>query len=301
MKKIFRMSATDSMIVKMMMVVTMTYAIVLTSCEREDCVPLSVNIQMPDSMQTHKTVTFTFDGIEISPMTRASLSDVQMRDLWLFDYIDGSLAQTIHQVSSDDGFGTVSIDADYGEHTIYFVASRGDTPTVSGKTISWAKPSDTFWQTITLTIEPQTSSTQSVTLQRVATRLRITVTDEIPTTLATLNVTPSVFYYGLDYTTGEATDSRTTARTVNVPASYVGTSGQLSASFYCLSPSTAWQTDITLTAKASDASTISEISISDIPMQRNRITSFSGTLFSAGRSMTVSVDDAWGEENTGTW
>ena len=301
MKKIFRMSATDSVIVKMMMVVIMICAIILSSCEREDCVEMSVNIQMPDSMKTHKTVTFTFDGIEISPMTRATLSDVQMTDLWLFDYIDGSLAQTIHQVSTDDGFGTVSIDADYGEHTIYFVASRGDTPTVSGTTISWEKPSDTFWQNVILNIEPQTANAQSVTLQRVATRLRITITDEIPSTLASLCVTPSTWYYGLDYTTGEATDSRTTARTVNVPASYVGTSGQLSASFYCLSQSTAWQTDITLTAKASDASTISEISISDIPMQRNRITSFSGTIFSVGRSMTVSVDDAWEEEYTGTW
>ena len=301
MKKIFRMSATDSVIVKMMMVVIMICAIILSSCEREDCVEMSVNIQMPDSMKTHKTVTFTFDGIEISPMTRATLSDVQMTDLWLFDYVGGSLAQTIHQVSTDDGFGTVSIDADYGEHTIYFVASRGDTPTVSGTTISWEKPSDTFWQNVILNIEPQTANAQSVTLQRVATRLRITITDEIPSTLASLCVTPSTWYYGLDYTTGEATDSRTTARTVNVPASYVGTSGQLSASFYCLSTSTAWQTDITLTAKASDASTISEISISDIPMQRNRITSFSGTIFSVGRSMTVSVDDAWEEEYTGTW
>lgn len=277
-------------------------SMLLTSCEREDCAEMSVNLTMPaDSMATHKVISFTFYGIAQEAMTRAALSDVSMTDLWLFDYVGGTLQQTVHQVSTDDGFGTVSIDADYGDHTIYFVASRGDTPTVSGTTISWAKPSDTFWASLALTIAPSTSVSHSVTLQRVAARLRITITDEIPSGLATLSVTPSRWYYGLDILTGEATDSRTTARTVNVPASYVGTSGQLSASFYCLSPSTAWQTDITLTAKASDASTISEISISDIPMQRNRITSFSGTLFSVGRSMTVSVDDGWGDEITGTW
>ena len=276
----------------------------LTSCEREDCAELSVNLTMPDdTMATHKVIAFTFDGFTMEPMarTRASLSDISMTDLWLFDYVGGVLQQTVHQSSTDDGFGTISLDADYGEHTLYFVASRGDTPTVSGTTISWAKPSDTFWQNVTLNIEPQTATAHAVSLHRVATRLRITITDEVPATLASLNVTPSTWYYGLDYTTGEATDSRTTTRTISVPASYAGTSGQLAASFYCLSPSVAWQTDITLTAKASDNATLSQISIADVPMQRNRITSFSGTLFTAGRAMTVSADDAWVEEYVGSW
>ena len=206
-----------------------------------------------------------------------------------------------HQVSTDEGFSTVSLTADYGDHQLYFVASRGDTPAIDGTTISWSKPSDTFWQNVTLNVEPQTEPSQAVSLQRVATRLRISITDEVPTGLASIAVTPSVWYYGLDYTTGEATDSRTTARTVSVPASYVGTIGQLSASFYCISQSAAWQTNLSITAKGSDDATMASVDITGVPMQRNRITTFSGRLSSASRGVSVSVDDSWDTEYTGTW
>ena len=278
------------------MMMAMAAAAMLLSCEKQE---MTENVG--DGMQG-KTITFTFGGdVSQSPMTRASLEEANITDLWLFDYVDGEFRQTVHQQQSDAGFGAISLDADYGEHSLYFVASRGDTPTVDETVISWEKPSDTFWQNVTLNIEPQTATSQAVTLQRVATRLRIAVTDEVPATLASLNVTPSTWYYGIDYTTGEATDSRTTARTISVPSSYAGTSGQLAASFFCLSPSTAWQTDITLAAKASGNTTISQIVITDVPMERNRITSFSGTLFTAGRSMNLSIDNAWNEEYSGTW
>jgi len=278
------------------MMMAMAAALMLLSCDKQE---MTENVD--DGMKS-KTITFTFGGdVSQSPMTRASLEEANITDLWLFDYVDGELRQTVHQQQSDSGFGAISLDADYGEHHLYFVASRGDTPIINETIISWEKPSDTFWQNVTLNIEPQTATSHAVILQRVATRLRITVTDEVPAMLASLNVTPSVWYYGIDYTTGEAADSRTTTRTVSVPATYAGTTGQLTASFYCLSPSTAWKTDITLAAKASDNTTISQIVISDVPMERNRITAFSGTLFTAGRTLSLTVDDGWDEEMTGTW
>lgn len=262
---------------------------------------LDVSVITQDKMEK-KTITFTFggDGVEQSPMTRSSLSDANITDLWLFDYMGIALQQTIHQQSTDDGFGAVSLTVDYGEHALYFVASRGDTPTIDGTIISWVKPSDTFWQSTTLDIQPSTATAQSVSLQRVAARLRITVADEVPDGLATLSVTPSHWYYGLDYMTGEAADDRQTARVVNVPASYVGTTGQLAASFYCISPATEWKTDITLTAATTEA-TLANLTIPNVPMRRNSITDFSGTLFSAGRSMNIEVDDEWGDPLTGTW
>lgn len=272
----------------------------MMSCTKSDGT-LDVSVIAKDKMEK-KTITFTFggDGVEQSPMTRGSLSDANITDLWLFDYIGSELQQTIHQQSTDDGFGAVSLTADYGEHTLYFVASRGDTPTINGTVISWSKPSDTFWQSTTFDIQPSTATAQSVSLGRVATRLRITVADEVPSGLATLSVTPSHWYYGLDYMTGEAADDRQTARVVNVPSSYVGTTGQLAASFYCISSATEWQTDITLTAATTEA-TLANLTIPNVPMRRNSITDFSGTLFSAGRSMSIEVDDEWGEPVTGTW
>lgn len=287
------------------MFMVLAVAAILPSCTKDDDpeeeakvgkIEIKVN---SDTIKTHKEITFGIVSGQVTqePMTRATLSSLSLTDLWLYD------GETLlkHQTSDDADFGAPRVDVDYGDHTFYFVASRGTDATTDGTVISWAKPSDTFWASLALTIAPSTSASQSVTLQRVAARLRVTITDEVPAALASLNVTPSVWYYGLDYTTGEAADSRTTTRTISVPASYAGTTGQLAASFYCLSPTEAWTTDITLTAKASNNSTLSEISIADVPMQRNHITAYSGTLFTAGRSISVDADDAWGDDINGTW
>lgn len=289
---------------KMMM--ALAVAVILPSCTKNDepeAVVPNLEISLPsDSIATHATVTFSFGGdVEIRPMTRASLTELNLTDVYVFDYVGGQLQATTHQTASDASFGSPSLTVDYGDHTFYFVASRGDTPTIDGTTISWAKPSDTFWATLDLTVSPSSSITQSVSLHRVAARLRITVTDEIPTTLASISVTPSHWYYGLNYLTGEATDDRQTARTVNVPASYVGTTGQLIASFFTISPSTQWTTDITLKATGIDNSTLSSISIKDVPMQRNHVTSYGGSILNAGRGVTLSSDDEWVEDDAVTW
>lgn len=289
---------------KMMM--ALAVAAILPSCTKNDepeAVAPTLEICLPsDSIATHATVTFAFGGdVSIHPMTRASLTELSLTDVWVFDYVGGQLQATTHQTASDASFGSPSLTVDYGDHTFYFVASRGDTPTIDGTTISWSKPSDTFWLSLTMTVAPSTSASQSVTLHRVAARLRVTITDEIPTGLAVLSVTPDHWYYGLDITTGEATDDRQTARTVNVPASYVGTTGQLIASFFTISPQSEWTTDITLTATSTDNSTLSSISIKDVPMQRNHVTSYGGSILNAGRSITLTSDDEWIEDDAVTW
>ena len=280
-------------------------ATMLAACTKNDEPEAwpSLKITIPsDSIATHATVTFAFGGdVNILPMTRASLTELSLTDVWVFDYVGGQLQATTHQTASDASFGSPSLTVDYGDHTFCFVASRGDTPTIDGTTISWAKPSDTFWATLSLTVASGSSITQSVSLHRVAARLRITVTDEIPATLASLSVTPSHWYYGLDYLTGDAADDRQTARTVNVTASYVGTTGQLVASFFTISPQAEWMTDVTLTATATDNSTLSSISIKDVHMQRNHVTSYGGSILNAGRSVTLSSDDEWVEDDAVTW
>ena len=272
----------------------------LFSCNREDDEPLSQSPAQQDTMQ-QMTIHFTFPmAVSMQPMTRATLADAQLTDLWLFDYMNGSLVNTIHQTSDDVNFGSIALNADYGDHNLYFVASRGTTPTVNGTTIVWARPSDTFWHSMSLTVAPGMSATQSVTLSRVVTRLRISVTDEVPATLAKLSITPAHWYYGLDYTTGEPTDDQQTSRTIEVPSSYVGTT-QLAMSIYGLCSATEYTTDITVSALASDESTIATLTLYDVPLRRNRITSYTGQLFGHANAVSVSVSDGWDEDHAVNW
>lgn len=282
------------------LLMAMAAAMMLLGCEKDETLTAKAD-EPKDSVQV-KAITFTFGETTMHPMTRATLSELNLTDLWLFDYVGGEYVQTIHQASTDDGFGSISGTFDYGTHTLYFVASRGVNPTVSteDKTITWQTVRDTFWATLQMTVEPATGGQQSVSLSRVVGRLRITVTDAVPTGAATFEVTPTTWYCGLNYQTGEATASSTSPIVVNIPSSYVGTT-KLASSVYTISGATSWETGITAAIKASDNSTLGSVTISDIPIQRNHITSYSGGLLTTGRSLSVSSSDEWVEDDDVVW
>lgn len=297
------LTTADKVVVRVLVAIIAVclIVIVLTGCGKEEPT-VTVIMSEPEAMQK-KVITFTFgDSMSMRPMTRATLTELNLTDLWLFDYEGGEYVQTIHQASTDDGFGAVSGTFDYGTHTLYFVASRGVNPTVStdDKTITWQTVRDTFGATLQMTVEPSTGGTQTVSLNRVAGKLKISVTDVVPEGAAKFVVTPSTWYYGLRFDTGEAISSQNTPISVNIPNSYIGTT-ELVVNVFTISGTTTWNTNVTATLKASDNSTLGSVTIADVPIQRNHITWYSGGILSTGRRMTVSSDDEWIEDDEVTW
>lgn len=230
-----------------------------------------------------------------------------MTDLWVFDYVGNTLVQTIHQDdNSASDFGSPTIDLAYGTHTLYFVASRGNTPTVNttSHSISWVKPYDTFWKAYDITVSASTSSAsaQTVTLDRVVTKLYLTFTDVIPTNAATFTITPTTWYYGLDYTTGNPTDARTSQEVVvNIPANCIGQANQHSTLFG-FSGTTEWTTNLAIASHDGNGNLIGQASIPNAPFVRNRATEYSGALWSAtGGSWGVNLNTNWGNPYQGSW
>jgi predicted outer membrane repeat protein len=150
-------------------------------------------------------------------------------------------------------------------------------------------------------VQPATSATQSVTLKRVATRLRIGITDEITAQMARLEVEPATWYYGIDVQTGEGTDSRRQVRSVTIPASYIGTQGQLTASFFGLSPASDWQTDIDVRLIGSSDALLGEVLLPSVSFRQNRATTYGGGILGRTLPMSVSVDDTWLPDEELTW
>ena len=285
-------------------------ALMLAACTKNDEPEQTpeapkLDIVIPsDSVETHATVTFTFGGdIDIQAMTRATLADMNLTDVWVFDYVGDALQSSIHQASTDDDFGQPSLLMEYGTHTIYFVASRGSDAVVDtdAKTVTWGIVRDTFWATLQMTVSPSTATSQTVSLSRVVGRLRINATDVVPSTAAKFIVTPTTWYYGLRYDTGAAVTSQTTPIVVNIPSSYIGTTN-LSTSVYTISGSSQWITGVTAALKTSADAVLGSVIISDIPMQRNHITTYSGGILSSNRSITLGVNnDEWVEDTPSTW
>jgi hypothetical protein len=131
--------------------------------------------------------------------------------------------------------------------------------------------------------------------------MRLQVNDLVPDGIATLNITPDVWYFGLNYITGEATAAEKRERSVNVPSAYVGTTGKLVASFFGISGDEEWLTDIAVTAKDGSGNVIGSATIKDAPFQRNRISVFSGNLFNGAGALDVTLDGTWAAEYATTW
>ena len=278
-------------------------AMMLQSCEYVSTEELTENTN------DQQTVTFRLNTdywrTSSEPITRGSMTadDAEMTDLWIFDYVDGELIQSKAYSPEDDDWGEPSLTLKLGTHNIYFVASRGDQPTVDEdeETIVWGSPKDTFWSALTINVAGGGSTQQSVNLKRVATKMRLAVNDLVPDGIASISITPDVWYFGLNYVDGTATASEKRQRSVNVPSAYAGTTGRLQATFFGISDNDEWMTDIAVSAKDVNGNIIGSATIKDAPFQRNRISVFSGNLFNGAGALDVTLDGEWATEYATTW
>lgn len=277
-----------------------------TACEKAD-IPDNSS-EEPISVVDGKTKKFTFTvkgDFGTPTFTRGYLQSdgKDMTDLWVFDYMGGAMVQQLHQSNDDDDFGTPTMNLAYGAHHIYFVASRGASPTLTTEShmITWGTVRDTFYKDYEVNVVSTSNGNRAVTLDRVATKMTVTITDEVPTGCASLAITPSLWYYGLDYVDGSAVSGQEKAVTVSVPNSYVGTSGELAVSLYGIGKATEYTTDIAIVAKDGESAVIGSATIEDAPFKRNRGTEYSGYMFGSGGALACTLNTTWLDAETLTW
>lgn len=251
-----------------------------------------------------REITFACGGFGVTGTTRGLEADGKgMTDLWVMDYTQGELVQQIHQSGTDADFGAPTMRLKTGEHQICFVASRGTGATLDtdAHTIAWTRPSDTFHKSITIDVKPSSAAQQTVTLERVATRLRLTLTDEVPADAAAVTIAPQRWHTGLDYLTGEPTAAIADyTSTVALPESVRGTTG-LQMSIFGLSSAAQWTTDVALTSTDADGALIGQGTIKNAPMRRNIITNCTGPLFSSVTVGGIVLNTEWLPEVEVTW
>lgn len=293
---------------KKIMMTAVAVCLTMTACEKltPDDVIGEIDTEKAGEIADGRTFTFTLKGdFENEMRTRGVLSanGSDMGDLWMFDYVGDELVQQLHLTPSDENFDAPTITLSYASHHVYIVASRGTTPTVSTEahTIVWEKVSDTFWKDYTIDVTETSTKNRSCTLARVVTKLKVTPTDEIPADLASIVVAPSMWYSGMDYKTGNPVVGAAAERVIAVPASYVGTSGQLAASIFSFSSATSWTTDVTVTAKDENGASLGSVTMTAVPFIRNRATEMSGGMFAEQSPVRLTLDDAWSDAYVGEW
>ncbi len=296
-------------------------AVMLCGCEK-DLISDAAGDGEEVSVEVQKTKKFTFtvkgdfgcptfswpEGDDSGTVTRGYLQadGKDMTDLWVFDFVGNACVQSIHQDDNTaEDFGRPVMNLALGSHHIYFVASRGDTPTLNTETntITWGIIRDTFWKDYEVVVATTSNGNRAVTLDRVATKLKLTVDDEVPTGCATILVTPDTRYNGLNYRTGAPVEMLLTSTTqeIAVPSSYIGTTGELIVNVFSISSSAEWTTGVSVVAKDGNNSVIGSAAIDDVPLKANRATEYHGNLFVSGGTMSTSLNSEWLTAVTGAW
>lgn len=285
----------------------MVIAIVCASCEKS-----MLHEDESGNTGKKKSITFKMKGGFGTPQRRANGSGQRlstqvkgsaMTDVWVLDYVNGELKQKVHQgdnTASD--FGSPTLSLSMGNHELYFVCSMGGTPTlnVDEHKITWGIPRDTFWKKITKNIKTNTAGNMTITLDRVATRLSANIEDALPVGLAKVEITPTKWYYGLNYFTGNGTDMKSDVFTINVPTSYAGRTNTR-VYIFGLAQDEEFATNATITAKEDNGNVLATQTITGAPMQKNRSTDYTGTLFLSDNSLGLSINDEWNTAWNGTW
>lgn len=286
----------------------------MTACEKE------ISVDEPDkgvvvtddqgNVLPTKKFTFTLKGDfsdEWKPVTRGYLAadGKDLTDVWVLDYdADGHLLHHVHQSDNTaEDFGKPVMNLAYGVHQVYFIASRGVSPVLDtdAHTITFGNVRDTFWKRYDVSVVSTSNGNRAVTLDRVVTKLRLTFTDEVPAEANSISIIPHTWYYGIDYLTGQPASVRTDAATViTIPDASKGQTG-IQASLFGFSTAAEWITDVVISSRTATDAVLGSATIASAPFKANRVSDYSGPLFSAGGSMSLSLNGEWEDSYQGSW
>ena len=282
--------------------ILMIAAVMMAACGNDD--------DLSGQTAEHSTrITFDIQGdftLNTHDFTRSLTADGKdMTDIWILDYVDGTIVQKLHQSDNTAAdFGTPTLSLSIGTHHIYFVASRGTGATLNttDHTLLFSRVLDTFWKDYEINITAGTSNeSRTVSLDRVVTKLKLVFSDAIPIGAASFNITPATWYYGINYQTGEPCAPATSQPiTINIPSSEIGIVNE-AVSIFGFSSATEWTTDIAINCKTTNNEVLGSATITAAPFVRNRVSEYTGPLFSNSGAMTLSLNVTWDDIYQGTW
>lgn len=305
-------------------------ALSFSSCEKADT---SLNVDITaDEWKESKTFTFTIKadfknadfsapapssdaefGISNESSTSPQLAKtrantymqadgVEMTDLFILDCVatvPGDLSsgltikQHLHQTPSDPDWGSPSMSLTLGTHHVLFLASRGQGAEYNNGIVTWTKPLDTFFLDYEVTVVKTSNGNRAVTLNRIATRLQLSVEDAIPSGTTAISLSPAKWYNGFNMLTAQPIEAENYVLPFSISSSQWNRTGLL-LSMWGLSPSEEWTTDVTITTvpEASSEGSATAI-ITAAPFLPNRTSKYTGNLFSNATQNSVSLSTDW--------
>lgn len=264
-------------------------AILFAACTNESSETISEN--------GVKTVSLNLGGDFVVNLTRSTPIE-SAQDIWVFDYVDDELIQTVHKEKGDSNFDRPKITLKHGKHDLYVVVSAGKVHDKIEATnaIIWETIGDTFRGHLNVDINANSGNTLDVTLDRVVAMLNVKSADLMPADAKSIDIKFSKWYFGINYITGEPAglviNHKMTLTDVNKSA-------YLDNKMYVFTTKEETKVDLTLDANSVFAN-VKHIQVYDVPLKANAITVVKGNIFSFSSEgsnesygMNINLNDTW--------
>ena len=285
-------------------------AALLSSCSikenMNDCSKQQVYVDLRAfdySMDAFETPSISGD-----PSTKAvdAASAVDQIAFKAFDSA-GAEVYSANQNSGDTGFGALEFQLAPGSYTFVAVGNKLSANAPSGAkvsitsatsaTLAEALPTDVFSLTKTVTIEPRKTFATAMTLPRVMSQFVLITKDKVPANVASIemiansNAPVNSGTASFDPSDGRLLADQRWTKIANTTS--IAGKKTVVITFNMLLASAEQTTDIIVNAYDADSKLITTLTLSNVPMKRNRVTSATGTLFNASGSTPFTIEDTW--------
>ena len=290
-----------------MMLATMLATVMTTACNNEEAF---------QEQPTEKAHVKLVCGMQVETRAALTANSKALTDLYILDYdkATGKLLQVLHQTSTATDFAEPDLTLDYGDHTLKVVATRSQEPTLwDAGNITWplepniltpitasqpvaltaTKTSDTFGAEKDVSVGAGTA-TVNIALDRLVAKLSVNSTDIFPDDCTTITLDFQE-HKVLSWATMDVIESVENQRISDVHHLRGTTDNTLS--YFILVPKAGYKTDITFTMNSTDAP-YATITVPEVPFERNKITTITGSLYSHQQRMVMTVNDEWNSETT---
>ena len=272
--------------------------LMLVSCEK---------LLVPDTssakgIEDDANVTLTFMPYK-TDFTRAAspLSDQMGRLSAAIFKTDGTKVKSVTQKHDDAGFGGISVSLAAGTYKVVAIAHNGDgTATItSAEKVTFAnnKVTDTFAYYGTLEVDEEPVD-KELQMQRCVAMVRLTVNDNIPAEVQRLK-----FYYTGGSSTYNPTTGYGCVNSKQTEYRYTHNDDGIGVNqydIYTMPHELNDELKIVISALDSDGGTLYEWTMDNVPVTRNKITTWTGSLFGDGPGgaitqggITLTLDTAW--------
>ena len=290
-----------------MMLATMLATVLATACNNEEAI---------QKQPTEKAHVKLVCGMQVETRAALTANSKALTDLYIMDYdkSTGKLLQVLHQTSTASDFAEPDITLNYGEHVLKVVATRSQEPTLwDAGNITWpiepniltpitasqpvaltaTKTSDTFGAEKDVSVGAGTA-TVNIALDRLVAKLSVNSTDVFPDDCTTITIDFQE-HKTLLWATMDVIESVGNQRISDVQHLRGTTDNTLS--YFLLVPKAGYKTDLTFTMNSTDAP-YATITIPDVPFERNKITTITGSLYNHNQHIIMTVNDEWNSETT---